>query len=76
VYTEFIPNQRITDRSSWSILGDFVISFEPEGSGMKLTTETRHRSFWQIPPLRQLADLGQSMAFERFMSALKAQMEG
>ncbi len=75
VYTEFIPNERITDRSSWPLLGDFITSFEPEGSGTKLTMETRHRSFWQIPPLRQLADWGQSMAFERFMSALKAQME-
>ena len=43
---------------------------------MKLTMETRHRSFWRIPPLRQLADWGQSMASERFLSALKAQMEG
>ena len=76
VYTEFIPNQRITDRSSWSIFGDFITWFEPEGSGMKLTMETRHRSFWRIPPLRQLADWGQSMASERFLSALKAQMEG
>ena len=76
VYTEFILNQRITDRSSWSIFGDFITSFEPEGSGMKLTMETRHRSFWRIPPLRQLADWGQSMASERFLSALKAQMEG
>ena len=76
VYTEFIPNQRITDRSSWSVFGDFITSFEPEGSGMKLTMATRHRSFWRIPPLRQLADWGQSMASERFLSALKAQMEG
>ena len=76
VYTEFIPNQRITDRSSWSIFGDFITSFEPEGSGMKLTMETRHRSFWRIQPLRQLADWGQSMASERFLSALKAQLEG
>ena len=76
VYTEFIPNQRITDRSSSGLPGDIITSFEPEGSGMKLTMETRHRSFWRIPLLRQLVDWGQSMIFERFMSALKAEMEG
>ena len=75
VYTEFIPNQRITDRSSSSLAGDFITSFEPEGSGMKLTMETHHGSFWRIPPLRQLVDWGQSMISERFMSAVKAQME-
>ncbi len=76
VYTEFIPNQRITDRSSFSMTRDFITSFEPEGSGMKLTVETGHGSFWRFPPFRQLADWGQSMIFDRFMSALKAQMEG
>jgi Polyketide cyclase / dehydrase and lipid transport len=76
VYTEFVPNRRITDRSSFSMTRDFIISFEPEGSGMKLTVETGHGSFWQFPPFRQLADLLQSMIFDRFMPALKAQMEG
>ena len=75
VYTEFIPNQRIRDRSSSSMTRDFIFSFEPEGSGMKLTVETGHASFWRFPPFRQLVDLGQSMISERFMSALKAQME-
>ncbi len=75
VYTEFIPNQRITDRSSFSMTRDFVTSFEPEGSGMKLTMETGHGSFWRFPPFRQLVDLGQSLISERYLSALKAQME-
>lgn len=75
VYTEFIPNRRIADRSSFPITRDFVTTFEPEGSGTKLTMETGHGSFWQYPPLRQLVDLGQSMLSERFLSALKAQME-
>src|SRR5215213_4296033 len=56
VFTEFIPNQRITDRSSLSLAGTLTFSFEPEGSGMKLTMESRPRSFWRIPPLKQLAD--------------------
>ncbi len=75
VYTEFIPNQRITDRSSFSMTRDFIFSFEPEGSGMKLTAETGHGSFWRFPPFRQLVDLGQSLINDRFLSALKVQME-
>ena len=76
VYTEVIPNQRITDRSSSPSAGDSKLSFEPEGSGMKLTIETRQRSFWRIPPLRELVDLVQSTASERLLSAVKAKMEG
>ncbi len=75
VYTEFIPGQRITDRSSWGLPGDWTFSFEPEGSGMKLTAEIHHRSFWRIPPLMQLVELVQSLMTERLLSALKAEME-
>jgi ligand-binding SRPBCC domain-containing protein len=75
VYTEFIPNQRITDRCSSSLFGDFTYSFEPEGSGMQLTAECHHRSFWGIPPLRELVDLVQGTMAERFLSAVKAKME-
>ncbi len=75
VYTEFIPNQRITDRSSSPIAGDSTFSFEPEGSGMQLTIESHPRWFWRIPPLKELADLWKSMAGERLLSAVKAKME-
>ena len=75
VYTEFIPNRRITDKCSAPLAGDWTYSFEPEGSGMKLTAESHHRSFWRIPLLRQLVDWGKSMGSERLLSALKAQME-
>ena len=75
VYTEFIPNQRITDKSSWSVAGDWTYSFEPEGSGMKLTAESHSRSFWRVPLLRELVESVKSRASERLLSALKAQME-
>ncbi len=75
VYTEYIPNQRITEKSSFSMTRDFITSFEPEGSGTKLTVETGHGSFWRFPPFRQLVDWVQSMIFDRYMPALKAQME-
>ena len=75
VYTEFIPNQRITDRSSSSMAGDITISFEPEGSGTRVTMESRSRSFWRIPPLRQLTDLVKGMTAGQYLPAMKAEME-
>lgn len=75
VYTEFVPNQRITDRSSAAAAGDLTISFEPEGSGTKLTMESHPRSLWRIPPLRELADLFKGMTGERVLSAVKAEIE-
>ncbi len=75
VYTEFVPNQRITDRCSLPFVGDMTYSCEPEGSGMKLTLEAHSRSFWRIPPLRELADLYKGMSGERLLSAMKADIE-
>ncbi len=75
VYTEFVPNQRITDRSSSSFVGDITYSFEPEGSGMKLTIEGHSRSFWRIPPLKELVNLFKSTTSERLLPAVKAKME-
>ncbi len=75
VYTEFVPNQRITDRSSSSMVGDISISFEPEGSGTKLTMEGHPRSFWRFPPLRQLTDVFKDMTASRYLPAIKAEME-
>ncbi|WP_169515255.1 SRPBCC family protein [Amycolatopsis benzoatilytica] len=75
VYTEFVPNQRITDRSSSSMAGDITMSFEAEGSGTKLTMESHSRSLWRFPPLRQLADLAKGMTADKFLAAVKAEVE-
>jgi hypothetical protein len=75
VYTEFVPNQRITDKSSSSMVGDISILFESEGSGTKLAMESRPRSFWRFPPLRQLTDLFKGMTADRYLLAVKAGME-
>ena len=75
VITEFIPNQRITDRSSAGLPGDWTFLFEPEGSGMQLTAEIHHRSFWRLPLLRELVEWGQGPIAGRFLSAVKAKME-
>ena len=75
VYTEFVPNERITDRTSSGISGDWTFSFEPEDSGMRLTAETYHRSFWRLPLLRELVEWGQGPIAGRFLSAVKTKME-
>ncbi len=75
VYTEFVPNKRITDWSSLAFAGTQTTSFEPEGSGTKLTVETRPRSFWRIPLLRELAEWSLVRANQFWGSELKAMLE-
>lgn len=75
VYTEFIPNRRITERSSLAADGDWTYLFEPEGSGTKLTTESHARSLWRIPPFRGLAERLHSRNAEQLLPELKARME-
>ena len=57
IFTEFVPNRIITDRSSSSLEGTWTYSFAPEGTGTKLTVENRVRSLWRLPVLEQLLDL-------------------
>ncbi len=75
VYTEFVPNQRITDRSSWAPFETMTWSFEPEGSGTKLTWEGHPGSFWRLPLLRELAEWGMARANGYWMPLLKAHLE-
>jgi carbon monoxide dehydrogenase subunit G len=75
VYTEFVPNQRITDRSSWAFFETMTWSFEPEGAGTKLTWEGHPGSFWRVPLLKELAERGMAMANRYWMPALKAYLE-
>jgi ligand-binding SRPBCC domain-containing protein len=75
VYTECIPNERITDRSSSALEGTWTYTFAPDGSGTRLTVENRVRSIWGLPPLRQLLDLVTAKThrprFERLTTALE-----
>lgn len=57
VYTEFIPDKHVTERSSNPMVGTWAYDFEPEGSGTKLTIEHRPESLWGFPPLRNLIDV-------------------
>jgi hypothetical protein len=76
VFTEFIPNQRITDRSSSSLEGTWTYLFEPDGSGTMLTVENRVRSFWRIPPLERLLEWAAAKTHEPRFARLKEALEG
>lgn len=49
VFTESVPDRRITDMSSSSLEGTWTYSFEPDGSGTKLIV-TESRAFFLAPP--------------------------
>lgn len=75
VYTDVVPNKHITDKSSNALVGTWDYTFEPEGSGTKLTMEHHSRSFWGIPPLGYLNDLALTRMTESFMRQVKDRLE-
>ena len=75
VYTEYIPNERITDRSSSALEGTWTYTFARDGSGTRLTVENRVRSIWSLPPLRQLLDLAAAKSHRPRFEGVKAALE-
>ena len=75
VYTDVVPEKHITEKSSSAIVGTWDYSFEPEGTGTKVTMEHRSRSFWNIPPLSNLGDLIAARANESYMRRVKERIE-
>lgn len=75
VFTEFVPNERIVDKSSNAMVGTWEYTFAPEGSGTRLTMEHRQRSLWAMPPLRNLTDYLTPRLSRSFVDALRARLE-
>ena len=75
VFTEFIPNERITDTSSSAMEGTWTFQFEPEGAGTKLTVQNQSRSFWKLPPLGWCMDWAAGKTHEPRFTKLKAMLE-
>ncbi len=75
VFTEFIPNQRIRDRSSSSLEGTWTYLFEPDSSGTMLTVENRVRSFWRIQPLARLLDWAAAKTHQPRFAKMKEMLE-
>ena len=75
VFTDLVPNEHITEKSSNAMVGTWDYTFEPEGSGTKVTLEQQPRSLWALPPLRNLMDLAMPRMSRSFIDAVKAQLE-
>ncbi len=75
VFTEVIPNQRITERSEGTFAGTWVHTFQPEGTGTRWTIELRPGSFWRIPPLNMLLEFGFARMGEMFVPRFKESVE-
>jgi hypothetical protein len=75
VLTDVVPNKRITSKSSSASVATWTYTFEPEGTGTRLTMEHRSESFWRLPVLRNVADLVSSRANAAFMPKAKARIE-
>lgn len=74
VFTEFVPNMRITDRCSRAFEGTWTYTFQPDGSGTKLTCENRNASFWRFAPLSWLLDWATAKTHDPVMAELQARM--
>jgi hypothetical protein len=75
VLTDVVPNRRISSKSSSAAVGTWTYTFEPEGTGTKVTAEHSSRSFWRLPLLRNLTDLVTSRANASFMPKVRARIE-
>jgi Polyketide cyclase / dehydrase and lipid transport len=77
VFTEFVPNQRITDRSSRAVVGTWTFTVEPEASGTRLTMWREPVSFWALRPVDQLMDrFFRASLGQQTLEKLKAVLEG
>ena len=75
VFTEFVPNQRITDRSSFDLAGTWTATFEPEGSGTRFTLQRHPESVWVLRPLDRLMDLFRASMTRPTLEKVKAELE-
>ncbi len=75
VYTDVVPNKHITEKSSSAMVGTWDYSFEPEGTGTKVTMEHHSRSLWRLPPLSTLTDLAAARMNESYMQRVKDYLE-
>ncbi|MFC8501318.1 SRPBCC family protein [Pedococcus sp. NPDC057267] len=56
VFTDFVPDKLITDRSSNGLEGTWTYSFEPDGPGTRLTVRNQMQPWWRLPLLERLLD--------------------
>ena len=72
VITDLVPNKHITEKSSSAVVGTWDYTFEPEGSGTRLTMEHRPRSLWALPLLSNAVDYVTTRMSRAYMERAKA----
>ncbi len=75
VFTGIVPKKHLTERSSSGFFGTWDYTFEPEGSGTKLTIEITPASLWRFPVFRSLHALAMSSMGDTVMPRFKAKIE-
>lgn len=75
MYTDVVPNTHITEKSSSALVGTWDYTFEPEGTGTKLTMEHHSRSFWGLPTMAYLGDRVTARLNEAFVRRVKDRIE-
>lgn len=75
VFTEFVPNKRITDRSSLGLAGTWTYTFEPEGLGTRFTMWRHPASMRVLRPVDLLFDRYRASITHQMLGKLKAEME-
>lgn len=75
VFTEFLPNERITDRSSLALEGTWTYAFAPEGTGTRVTLRNRSGGPWRLPLLEQLVDALAVAGHRPVLARVKARLE-
>lgn len=75
VVTDVVPNKRITSKSSSGMEGTWTYTFEPEGTGTRLTMEHQPGSLWRLPLLRNVVEMVTSRMSSAFAPKLKARIE-
>ncbi len=75
VFTEFIPDKLIVDKSSWALHGTCRYLFEPEGSGTRMTMQWQSGSFWRLPPFDFLGSRFMAPRHGYVLKKLKERLE-
>lgn len=75
LFTEFVPDQRITDRSSNPLEGTWTYSFEHDGSGTRLSVENKVGNLRHLPPLERLLGRMTAKTHDPLFARVKAMLE-
>lgn len=80
VFTDFVPNKRITEKSSNSLVGTWEYIFEPAGDRTRITMLHHPRGIWSAPAVRTVLDIftrkmTEKVFLPRLEDAIKAMPE-